>query len=230
MIAYKNALIAFIKTPLAQYVKTRLSSNLKDSEIVALYSAFLRDLDRKHNTGSNYDYWYAIAPEKYDASALARIVKLDNKFLQTGNSIGDRMRNAFSHLFRKGYQKVVLIGSDIPNLSRAIVQEALEKLEKYQCVIGPSEDGGYYLIALKQNSTKLFNNISWSTPYVLQQTLQAAEREKISVLQLSKLYDIDTIKELKRLQNDLINMNKLSPDFPVSTWDVLTRIFHKFEQ
>ena len=114
--------------------------------------------------------------------------------------------------------------------AKDLVMNLAEKLEKYKCVIGPSEDGGYYLIALKQNSTKLFNNISWSTPYVLQQTLQAAEREKISVFQLSKLYDIDTIEELKRLQNDLKNMNKLSPDFPSNTWDVLARIFHKFEQ
>ena len=155
------------------------------------------DIDKIHHGHNNYDMWYTIAPENYDEHILSPLIKMENHFFQNGSSLGERMNNALERTFNHGYRKVAIIGSDIPGLPPSLVIEAFDKLNSFDCVIGPSADGGYYLIALNQPHHGIFNKIAWSTDRVLPETLERCNQLQISVYNLKQLYDIDTMVELR---------------------------------
>ncbi len=119
---------------------------------------------------------------------------------QAGNDLGERMQNAFLEAFGRGYRQVAIIGTDSPDLPAAYVEEAFAKLadEHVQAVFGPSLDGGYYLLGLKQLHGELFRNIAWSSSTVLGESLAAAERLGISAALLPPWYDVDTAADLLR--------------------------------
>jgi len=102
---------------------------------------------------------------------------------------------AFKNLF-KNHRSVVLIGCDLPDLTSALISKAFDALQSNDLVIGPSCDGGYYLIGLKKEMPDLFKEISWSSEKVLKQTLERAERLSLKVQLLEKLRDIDTLDDL----------------------------------
>ena len=220
-----RALIIFIKTPIPAFVKTRLISRLDAETVTLLYTAFLKDLHQNLAANCDYHTWYAIAPEKFDKKKLSEIIELKKKFLQKGNTLGERMDNAFQTLFSTGYTKVVVIGSDVPSLSASIIEQAFSKLDEFDCVLGPSEDGGYYLIALKKRQPVLFNDIVWSTESVMQKTLNKAMNNYITVYQLPTLVDIDTYDSLNGFYKELKMISKRSNDFPRHTWKLVKKIF-----
>jgi rSAM/selenodomain-associated transferase 1 len=223
----QNALIIFIKTPITNFVKTRLLSHLKGWEVSKLYSAFLKDIDLIHHDLENYDSWYAIAPENFNGHMLSQLIRLENHYFQSGSSLGERMNKAFERTFNHGYRKVALIGSDIPDLSPSLVIEAFDKLNAFDCVIGPSADGGYYLIALNQPHPGIFNKITWGTDRVLQETIERCKQTQISVYQLKQLFDIDTVVELKAYYQELKQTQRDRDNFPINTWNELTKIANK---
>ena len=114
------------------------------------------------------------------------------------------MKNAFSDLFDQGYSKVLIIGTDCPELSPEIIIAAFDSLNTHDIVIGPARDGGYYLLGMKKLCPDLFNNISWSTDQVLQQTLRACVDSGLSNRLLDELSDIDNEEDLIALK-PLIN-------------------------
>ncbi|MFO7749437.1 MAG: TIGR04282 family arsenosugar biosynthesis glycosyltransferase [Desulfobacteraceae bacterium] len=121
---------------------------------------------------------------------------------QRGDDLGEKMANAFEELFQKGFDGVLLMGSDIPELDSRIISAAEELLESVDAVIGPASDGGYYLMGLRSHvfSRKLFQHIAWSTGEVLTQTLKTMEALFIEYRQLPVLDDIDTPKDFRRLK------------------------------
>jgi uncharacterized protein len=124
---------------------------------------------------------------------------LGNEFnyrFQSGNNLGGRMQNAFDDIFKIGYKQTVIVGTDIPDLNSEIVINAFALLEKYDSVIGPSTDGGYYLLGIKQNHPELFEGINWSTDQVFGKTMQRLNDLKLSSYLLKKLIDIDTADDL----------------------------------
>ncbi len=146
----KNALIIFIKTPFPNQVKTRLQPQISGEDSARLYSAFLRDIDNHFTGNDTFDCWYAISPERFDQNNLADLVTLSNYYLQNGLDLGERMANAFEYLFNKGYEKIILMGSDVPTLTVDTIVESFGLLNTSDCVLGPGFDGGYYLIGMKK--------------------------------------------------------------------------------
>ncbi len=118
------------------------------------------------------------------------------KKIQHGTHLGERMHNAFLDGFALGYESIIIIGSDLPDISSEIIEKGFHKLEKNDVVIGPAEDGGYYLIGLNQPNAQLLEDKPWSQPQLLEVTLEEVKAQKLNVALLETLNDIDTYEDL----------------------------------
>jgi rSAM/selenodomain-associated transferase 1 len=116
--------------------------------------------------------------------------------VQNGIDLGERMLNAFKEGFDAGYKKIVLIGSDLPDIDAKHIIKGLDALESNEVVFGPAEDGGYYLIGLQKLIPEIFLNKPWSQPHLLKNTLQELQQLNVSVATLDTLNDIDTYEDL----------------------------------
>ncbi|MRR07926.1 MAG: glycosyltransferase, partial [Deltaproteobacteria bacterium] len=123
---------------------------------------------------------------------------------QQGSDLGERMKNAFRDVISRGSTRAVLIGSDIPDLPQSFIDEAFTSLEDHDAVLGPSLDGGYYLIGFRSDSflPEVFDGVQWSTPAVFQQTLGILQKSKYSVHTLRERRDIDTFDDLAAFFRD----------------------------
>lgn len=114
--------------------------------------------------------------------------------LQKGVGLGERMEQAFKEGFLKGYRQIVLIGSDLPELTREDLKQAFEALDTNEYVLGPATDGGYYLIGMKSLNSELFRQITWGSSTVLRQTIEKIKNKPLSLLE--KRRDLDTYEDL----------------------------------
>ena len=219
----KNALILFVKTPIPGFSKTRLSKAISAEKAAEFYSASLKDVYHTMQDGSQFDLFVAIAPEKYNKKNFPLTLKSGTYFFQEGEDLGIRMRKAIQFVFGKGYEKAAIIGSDFPNISENIIQTAFVNLNNYDCVLGPAEDGGYYLIALNKLIDTIFEGIDWSTAKVYNQTHEKAEKNNIIIKDLKMHYDVDTVKEIKQLYVDLDKMEPSLKNFPLNVWQFLQK-------
>lgn len=121
---------------------------------------------------------------------------------QCTGDLGQRMLDYFHTAFARGHRRVVLIGSDAPQITRVVIDEAYEALKQVDVVLGPTEDGGYYLIGMQGRAYDVFHEIPWSTPVVWQATLDQLANKAVRYHMLSQDYDIDTQTELQRLLDD----------------------------
>lgn len=117
---------------------------------------------------------------------------------QVGGDLGRRLVHAFDSLFEEGARKAIILASDVPDITKEVLVRAVNALDDADVVIGPCFDGGYYLIGMKKTHTGLFDNISWSTPLVYKQTMEAIETSGLRVYELPRLMDIDTEADLER--------------------------------
>jgi len=174
-----QALILFAKDPVAGQVKTRLSSLLDNSTTLSLYHHFLRDSIEKICSVAGVDRFIGIASDPqtghFEDVSQRHPVQL---FVQEGDSLGERMRRAFENRFKEGYERVVIIGADSPTLPTAYIEQALQSQK--EVVIGPSTDGGYYLIGMQGKVTDVFESVSWGTDQVLSETLNVLKVEGVS--------------------------------------------------
>lgn len=195
-----NAVIVFLRVPEPGQVKTRLAKDLDQNLVLELYEALVRDtLESVSAAGSLV---ICFTPER-KAARLRDWLGIKAMYLaQTGNDLGQRMSNAFQAVFSKGFKKAVLIGTDIPQLDEGVLRQAFEKLDHNDTVIGPSADGGYYLIGSLKDGfcDSIFKDMDWSTPGVFEQTLTAIKEKGMSVGLLKVLNDIDTIDDFRMLQ------------------------------
>lgn len=120
-----------------------------------------------------------------------------NYVQQKGENLGEKMSNAFEYLFEQKYSNVVIVGSDIPDLSVDVIKDAFEYLENNEIVISPSDDGGYSLLGMNKYYPSLFMNIEWSTSTVLDSTINIIRNQGAKLHLTNELKDIDTEKELK---------------------------------
>ena len=137
------------------------------------------------------------------------------------------MSNAFEKLFIKEYEKVALIGSDLPTISVDIISQAIHGLETKNCIIGPSRDGGYYLIALSHLYSDIFKKLPWSTSDVLKKTIDILVKKGLTYSLLPESEDIDTYKELISFYQNYKEKNINDPDFPTHSWSVISRLIGK---
>ncbi|UKN01684.1 TIGR04282 family arsenosugar biosynthesis glycosyltransferase [Paracrocinitomix mangrovi] len=188
----KNLLIVFVKNVLLGKVKTRLAASIGDFGAYEVYKELVDITETETARLSNCDihiYFSDVVIEsKWPEKA---------KFVQQGNDLGEKMENAFAHGFSLGYDKVVGVGSDLPDLNASIILEGFDALETADTVFGPSADGGYYLLGMKRLYKEIFKDIPWSTDTVLSDTLTALSKTERSVNLLTELNDIDNIEDLK---------------------------------
>jgi hypothetical protein len=186
-------------------VKTRLCPPLTSDEAATVHGSFVLDtLERTRAAVSKFrlpiDRYLACAP----TSALAFFKIMEERqgvrlLDQEGDGLGTRMNRVFETLFARGYNRVVIVGTDVPSLPLESYQEAVRLLDRYDVVLGPALDGGYYLVGLKKAAPALFQDIPWSTDRVLARTKEQAAGLGLSVGLLLEWRDIDTIEDLKAL-------------------------------
>jgi rSAM/selenodomain-associated transferase 1 len=197
-----QALILFAKDPVAGQVKTRLSSLLDNSTTLSLYHHFLRDSIEKVCSVAEVDRFIGIASDPqtsyFGDVSRSHSVQL---FVQEGDNLGDRMRRAFEDRFKEGYERVVIIGADSPTLPTAYIDQALQSQK--EVVIGPSTDGGYYLIGMQGKVTDVFEGVSWGTDQVLSETLNALKDQRAEAELLPVWYDVDLPEDLRFLKTHL---------------------------
>jgi rSAM/selenodomain-associated transferase 1 len=191
-------LLFFIKNPEKGRVKTRLASAVGDEVAVKLYRRFLLEMLSTLNQGT-FLFYLCFYPEN-SLSNLKRWLGDNYLYMpQKGEDLGERMKNGFIDAFAMNFKRVVLIGSDIPDLPLEYIEEAFTSLIEKDVVIGPTFDGGYYLIGVKDKvfSPKIFEGIPWSTDKVLEKTMKVMKQEGLTVHTLQLLRDIDTIDDLR---------------------------------
>jgi len=198
------AIIVMAKAPVPGRVKTRLCPAISEEQAASLAACFARDVVEKVLSLA----WpvivaYAPAEERGLLAAL-----LPSSLLwtpQRGQTLGERMQSALEEAGALGFSPLVMIGTDSPTMPPSLIQKTVETLDTdlADIVLGPAEDGGFYLIAMRYPVVSLFNNVAWSTVAALADTLRNTSSLNLRVAQLPVWYDVDTPEDLERLQNEL---------------------------
>jgi hypothetical protein len=197
-----NRLLVFARLPERGKVKTRLAHDLGDERALAVYEAMLRDLLANVGTSAgDLEIEIVWAPtEAANGESLRNAFGAYALAMQTGETLGDRLSMAFSErFFFHRTQKVVAIGVDEPALTRALVGHAVGLLESCDWVLGPANDGGYYLIGCRAAAfeSAIFADIDWSSERVLAQTLAKIRQWQTTVALLPLRRDIDLVDDLR---------------------------------
>ena len=205
---HKEALVIFAKAPLPGQVKTRLIGTISPEEAAELYICFLRDTfatmqevqEEREHVSLVLCYAPADEIEAFEAADLDGCLLL----AQTGDDLGERLKNCCADLFQFGFNSVVIIGADSPTLPTEIILDAFTQLDhNIDAVVGPASDGGYYLIGIKSMHEKLFANINWSESSVFADTITALQSLHLQFKTLPIWDDIDTPQDLAKLQTQI---------------------------
>lgn len=195
-----NCLLLFVKSPIKGQVKTRLAAETSGDFAVELYKYFVEDtISLAENLDVHLELCFCPANTKSTFSEW-----LGEQYCYTpqiGDNLGERLKNAFGKVFEEGFSNVVAIGSDSPDLPVNYLSESFEALAEYDTVIGPANDGGYYLIGFSKEEfiPEAFDNISWSTDSVFEQTVSILKQHDRKMHLLPLWHDVDTIEDLKSL-------------------------------
>ncbi len=209
-----TALMIMTRYPELGKVKTRLARTLGDELTLRLYQSFLVDLATRFNETTHDLYWVSTpALPDFHSSLADRIAPIPlpgQSFPQQGEDLGDRLLEAFRSIQRRGYHSAVLIGSDSPHISAHTIAKAFQALEDADVVLGPSVDGGYYLIAMRE-PYDVFSAIPMSTDAVLRLTIAKAQAQGLRVELLDSLLDVDEYADLLDLAQLLAADPVLAP-------------------
>jgi len=197
-------LIIFIKNPVLGTVKTRLAKSIGDPLALEVYKDLMckcREETMAVDASRYLFYSNRITNDEWPKNSFI-------KFLQDGGDLGNRINSAFYAVQEGKENKTLIIGSDCFDLTTELIEEAFEKLNNVDLVIGPANDGGYYLLGTKKYHPFLFENISWSTPSVFFETINKAKKNNLSFSSLIELVDIDTLEDLNQSSYDLTQIKK----------------------
>jgi uncharacterized protein len=198
---YDSALILFARDPILGKVKTRLSPFLEEDVILKLYTCFIQDSLDNIRQVRNIDRFVGVTPSNesgFFTEALGSDIRM---FVQEGDNLGDKMRRAMQDRFAEGYESVIIIGSDSPSLPASYIYQAVGSDK--DMVIGPSTDGGYYLIGMREKVFEVFKDVSWGTETVLQETCEHLLQNGANLELLPVWYDVDTPEDLKFFKTHL---------------------------
>ena len=188
-----NALLIFTRNPQLGKVKTRLAKTFGDKKALEVYKdLLLHTMEATKDLDCDVFVFYDEKIEENDIWST----KIYHKFVQSGKDLGEKMQNAFQKLFALNYQNCIIIGSDLFDLNEKMIIDAFQLLDKNDAVIGPAEDGGYYLLGLKNIIPAIFQNKNWGTSSVFADTLKDLENLKVDLTE--KLNDIDTFEDLEK--------------------------------
>jgi hypothetical protein len=202
----QEEIIIFARYPRPGRVKTRMIPHLGSKRAAGLHAylteqTLIRAREAAALRPALLSLWYTGASQRQMAEWLGSALPL---IPQRGKELGERMAAAFRAAWAKGLQRAVLIGSDCPALTPALLVQALAELTQHDLVLGPASDGGYYLIGLRRDLAPgthhfLFQNINWGTATVYRTTLARAAAKKLTVTTLQELHDIDRPEDLRHL-------------------------------
>lgn len=194
----KNLLLIFTRNPELGKCKTRLAATVGDEKALEIYKFLLSHTARiTKNLSATKQVWYSQEVWENDIWGTTTY----DKMIQKGNDLGARMAYAFQLGFESGYERIIVIGSDMYDLAQTDLEEAFEILKANDYVIGPAQDGGYYLLGMKAFKPELFKNKNWGNDTVLRNTLKDLEKENLHLLDTRNDIDIyDDIKDIGAFQ------------------------------
>jgi rSAM/selenodomain-associated transferase 1 len=188
----KNLLLVFTRNPELGKVKTRLAKTVGNATALKIYIFLLkRTRDIAVKVAADKAVYYSVKIREndiWDASIF-------QKHQQVGEDLGIRMLHAFKNGFKAGYKKVIIIGSDLYDLTSETIENAIIALENNEIVIGPAEDGGYYLLGMNSLEEKIFKNKDWGTETVRKDTLEDLKDKKVFLL--GELNDVDVFEDIE---------------------------------
>ena len=188
-------LIIFIKNPQLGLVKTRLAKSIGDAKALQVYLLLLEKCKLETSkVDANRFLYYSEGIIKNDTWSTSNFIKKS----QFEGDLGERIIHAFHEVFIDSSGPSIIIGSDCYDLDSDVIEEAFQKLKEFDLVLGPANDGGYYLLGINKMSKDIFRDIDWSTEKVLKQTLEAAQEEKMTYFLLKELIDLDTFEDLEK--------------------------------
>ena len=202
---FKNdrLLLIFTRNPELGRVKTRLAADMGKEAALDIYLALLEhtaSISAKINAEKIVYYSEGIQKEDLWTESVFR------KNLQQGQNLGERMENAFRAGFEEGFGKVLIIGSDLYDLSEEDLEKAFLALDTSDYVLGPAQDGGYYCFGMTKMTSQVFKNKTWSTKSVLAETLKDLKNETVTLLQekndIDTAEDLQEFPELQRISNE----------------------------
>ena len=221
----RRALVVAAKPPCTGEVKTRLCPPLSTAQAADLYECLLADILAKMGSYKGADLWIAHTPEgeDYFKGSYGGRIKL---LAQRGIGLSERVPHIFADLFNSSYRSVLVTDSDSPTVPLSTIKSAYRNLDEEGCdvVIGPSLDGGYYLIGLKSPAEGLFRDIPWSSEGVLEKTLENTSRLGLKTALLPCAYDIDMEEDLERLWKEMTDKSDLQQLAP-KTHEFVTGLF-----
>jgi rSAM/selenodomain-associated transferase 1 len=209
-----NALIVVVKNPVPGHVKTRLQSRYTPVQAAQIYTAFVHDtLDIVRTL--NIDKRIIAYDPPHAESAVRNICGNNFEYVpQVQTDLGQRMYQALLQQLQSGAKRALLIGTDIPSLPATHITQAFDLLKTKDVVIGPSTDGGYYLIGISRPCPEIFENITWSTPTVLSETIDSLRLQNYSLGLVPPWFDVDTPEELDVL-TAYANAQKYATNHPM---------------
>jgi uncharacterized protein len=209
-----SAIVLMAKQPRAGKTKTRLCPPFTPESASLLYEALLKDTLMLAGGLERVQLAVAISPPE-SSPYFEQITPPCTLLIPVeGHTIGVCLDRSFVSLFERGYQKALAFNTDGPSLPHEYLAQAIGLLDEYDLVLGPGEDGGYYLVGMKQSCPAIFENIPWSTSEVMTRTLAQAERLGLRTALTPPWYDVDSPADVQRL---LTEMNQLPPDRLVHT-------------
>ena len=198
-----SAIVIMAKQPVPGNVKTRLCPPLTPVQAADLYEAFLIDTSVLVSSIENADAFIACDPDTA-RDYFSRTLSFPMTCIPQGpGDLGSRLSRISFQVFSRGYRKLIVLASDTPHLPQDSVRQAFARLDRIDVVLGPCDDGGYYLIGSRFHEPGLFAGISWSTADVLDQTIGRVRDAGMTCELLPPCYDIDTKEDAERLMLDL---------------------------
>ena len=205
-----NAIIVFTRYPVPGKVKTRLAAETSNEFACLFYKACAEYVFTELNKLKEKEYdIYIFGSDKLELQKIADWT--DNSFYyshQAGRDLGERMHNAFDEIFNKSYKRVVILGTDLPEVNCELMQDAFLALNDNDCVIGPANDGGYYLLGFKWKAIDLFSNVKWSSESVFNDTISKIKYYSTDYCTLKELNDIDNKKDLVKWYNENMELDE----------------------
>jgi len=205
----KKALIVFAKAPVPGTVKTRLQVDMGAERTVEIYKSFVTEILSQCSRVKDVDRFLGCAPVITDEFLKENADQFGmQRFKQRGDGLGDRIFNAFKYCAKKGYEEIVLIGSDSPSIPVGFIKKAFTELKKKDFVIGPCLDHGLYLIGVrKENISRVQRAIEIDTGEDVTLILERIKKTDITLSMLPFWYDVDNIKGLRFLEAHLAQLN-----------------------
>ncbi|HZV12111.1 MAG TPA: TIGR04282 family arsenosugar biosynthesis glycosyltransferase [Candidatus Kapabacteria bacterium] len=193
-----TVLLIFARYPTPGKVKTRLAATLGADRAATFYRACAEYIFQECAKLDESVTRYLFYSDDADNERMRQWVGNDFLYMAQGTGdLGERMSNAFEKIFSEGAHKVIIIGTDVPDISAGIIGEAIRALDDCDAVIGPSRDGGYYLLGMKQLHEEIFSNITWGSGSVFAETVKRLQGKRLSLHSMLALADIDTEDDLR---------------------------------